>query len=187
MLNLDVNNFLLHADKINFLNVVDIEQQAANILRVLAQFLIAEAVAGERVNRTEDLIISVVVVGAKDAVGQVGDVLAVVANVAPQRPNRRSINRIFQLDVNNRCARTRLTAHVVKSGDVLQLLFNLVSNLRLHFFGGGTGPVSGNKHIAHDELRILHAPKFKVRQNSSDERHDDKIPHQRTIVQRQFG
>ena len=188
LLNFDVNDFALHADEFNFFYVVDTQQQAANFFSVFAQLLVSEAVARERVNRAENFVVSVVEERPHNSFGQIiFYVVAKISHVAPRRTNLFGQRVFVELNVNHRFAGASFTAQVVEVRDVLQFFFELVGNLLLHFVGGRARPISRDNHLAHDKFRVFHAAEVEVRKNSSDERHDDKIPNERAIVQRQFG
>ena len=184
---LDVDLLLLLADELDLLDARDVEQQAPRLLGLLAHLLVGVTIARHGVERAVDVVKAVVVVRAVDALWQLRlDVLAEVAHIFPGVAHLRLLDLVGELDVDDGLPVARLTLDVVEAARVLQLLLELVRDLLLHLLCRRTRPGSRDDHLAYRELRVLHAAELVVGEDAADGRHDDEVPDEDLVLQRDF-
>ena len=187
-LGLDVDFFLLHALELDFLDVWHLHEQAARIFGRAAHFFITVAVTRHGVDRAIDVVKAIVVVRPIDAVRQLALlVLAEIAHVAPRLADLRLVHVIGEVDVDDGLARARLAVDVIEPRRVLELLFELIRDLVLHFVSRRAGPGRRNDHLADRELRVFHAAELVVAENATDGRDDDEVPDERLGLEGDFG
>jgi hypothetical protein len=76
--------------------------------------------------------------------------------------------------------------HAVEVGQVLQLLFDLVGDLRLHFRSCGAGPGDVDDHRLDGEGRILGAPEVEVGEEPGRTEQQDHEQHEWLMRDRPF-
>ena len=186
-LQLDIHDVGLFTDELDLLHARDVKEVTARLLRILAQLLIAVAIAGHSIDRAIDIIEAVIVIRTIDALRQIFlDCLAKIMDVAPDGADLILGHLRLQGYIDDRLARPRLTVDMVKARHILELLLKLIRYLFLHLLGRRARPSRRDDHLPDGELRVLHAAQLKIRCHAADGRHDDEVPDQRPMLQRYF-
>ena len=132
LLDLDVDLLRLHAEQLDLLHALDIEDHAADFLGPLTHFLIAVTIACNGINRAVNIVEAIVVEGPHCTIRQVlFDIFAEVTHIAPGRTNLRLRQILPQIDVDDRLSRPRLARHVIEARRILDFLLQLVRDLLL--------------------------------------------------------
>ena len=150
----------LHANQLYLFYVLNTIKVELDFFGIFAHILVAEAVAGKRINIAVYIIKAVIIIGAEYAAGEV--LLAVVDNVTQLQPalaDSVAGNLVLERHGDNADAGTGIAGDFIYLRQVLNLLFQLVGEVHLYLLGAGTGPGSRNNHLLHGEVGVLAAAK----------------------------
>ena len=120
----------------DFADIRDGQYLGADVLDLVAQLALAQAVAGEGVDIAEDIAEAIVEARPDHALRKVA--LDVRNHVADPNPGRRDIGRlcgVSQIDEHRRLARDRHALGVVERFQLLELLLDPVGDLARHLLG----------------------------------------------------
>ena len=123
----------------------------------------AQAVGAEHVERGIDVAVFVVEVGPGDARRQlVPDVADLLADLVPELLHLGGRGLVDEIDPNEGHARLRVALDAVEIWQLLQLLLDLVGDLRLHLGRGRARPGDVHHHGLDREGRVLGAAEIEV-------------------------
>src|SRR6185437_1954482 len=130
---LDENLLWALTDDIHLVDVGNAQQGLADVLCPRLELGEAQAVRRQHVDDGIDVSVLVVEIGADDAGRQIAsDVANLLAHLVPEVLDLGGWSCVPEKHLDEGDARLRIALHPVEIGQVLQLLFNLVGDLRLH-------------------------------------------------------
>ena len=183
----DVDLFRLFADEFDFADIVDGHHHAAYLFRFLTQFFIRIAIAGDSIDRTVDVVETVVVIRPIDAFGQIFlHIFRQIADFMPGAADAVARRLVVEVDVDDRLAGPGITLDVIQVRRILQFLFDFIRHLFLHLFRRGTGPGDGDDHSPNRIRRVFHAAQFHVGKDTGNGDEDDEVPDEDAVVNRDF-
>ena len=113
---LDEDLLVLGADELDLRHVRNLQQARADVLDIVAQLAVGEAVGGEAVDQAEGVAEIVVEAGSDHAGGQrAADVADVLAHLIPDVRHFGGPRRAFQIDEDRRQARGGVAAQEVEA------------------------------------------------------------------------
>ncbi len=138
---LDEDALVLRAQDLDLGDVGDMQEFGADLLDIVAQFAMREAVRGEAVDDAERVAEIVVESGADDAGRKrVPDVADALADMIPDVRHLLRCGRAFQIDEDGGDAGAREAAQEVEMRRFLQLALEPLGDLLERLFDGGAGP-----------------------------------------------
>src|SRR5262245_36529100 len=175
------------ADDVDLVDVGYAEQALADVLGARLEVGEAHAVGAEHIESGIDVAVLVVEVGAGDARRQlVPDVADLLAHLVPELLHSRGRGLVRQVDADEGHARLRIALDAVEIGKLLQLLLDLVGDLRLHLGRGRAGPGHVHDHGLDREGRVLGAAEIEIRIDAGRAEDNDHEQDQRPMRDRPF-
>jgi hypothetical protein len=160
---LDENPLWALTDDIHLVDVGNAQQGLADVLCPRLELGEAQAVRRQHVDDGIDVSVLVVEIGADDAGRQIAsDVANLLAHLVPEVLDLGGWSCVPEKHLDEGDARLRIALHPVEIGQVLQLLFDLVGDLRLHLRGRRAGPGDVHDHRLDGEGRILGTAEVEV-------------------------
>ena len=184
---LQIEALVLRADDIDLVDVLHQQQARAHALHVVAQFAMREAVGDDAVDDRVGVAELVIEGGADDPLRQrPADVVDLLADLVPDARN--VLRRDAALEGHSdRCApRNRIAGDVVHIRRFLDLLFDLLGDLKKGVGNRCARPLRLNDHVLHGEGRIFGAAETAVRPRARRKQHDHDERDERTMVDRPF-
>ena len=182
---LDENLLRTLADDIHLVDVGNAQQGLADVLCPRLEIGEAQAVRRQHIDDGIDVTVFVVEIGADDAGGQIApDVAHLFAHLVPKVLHLGGRSFIREKDLDEGNARLRIALHAVEIRQVLQLLFDLVGDLRLHFRSRGTWPGDVHDHRLDGEGGVLGTAEVEVgvgpgRAEQQDHEQDERLMRDR--------
>ena len=147
----------------------------------------ALAVRGDHVERRIDVAELVVEIRADDVRRQIAaDVADLLAHLVPQLlhpPRRRGVG---ERDLDEGVAGLRIAGDAIEERQLLQLLLDLVDDLRLQLGGGRARPADVDVHDLDGEGRVFRATELGIRIDPGGADQQDHEQHQRLMRDRPF-
>ena len=152
----DENPLVLRAQDLDLRDVADLQQLRADVLDIVAQLAMREAVGGEAVDDAEGIAELVVEARSDDAGRQgVADVADALADVIPDVRHFPGGGAALQIDEDRRDAGAREAAQVVELRRFLQLALEPLGHLLERVLDGRARPGGLHHHRLDDEGGIL--------------------------------
>ena len=173
------------ADDIDLVDVGNAQQGLADVLGARLELGEAQAVRRQHVDDGIDVAVFVVEIGADDAGRQIApDVADLLAHLVPKVLDLGGRSSVREKDLDEGNARLRIALHAVEVWQVLQLLLDLVGDLRLHFRSRRAGPGDVHDHRLDREGRILGTAEVEVgvgpgRAEQQDHEQDERLMRDR--------
>ena len=185
---LDEDLLVLGADELDLRHVRNLQQARADVLDIIAQLAVGEAVGGEAVNQAEGVAEVVVEAGSDHAGRQrAADIADVLAHLVPDVRHLRGAGRAFQIDEDRREARGGVAAQEVEAPGLLQLALDPFGDLLQRVVHGRAGPGGLDDHGAEGEGRILRPAKVEKRGDAGERRRDHQEDDERAMLERPIG
>ena len=178
----------MHAEQFNFSHAFHVQNNLSNFFCLLSHFFIRKSVRSQSVNRTENVVKSVVVKWPDNSCGEIFfNVFAHISDFLISRANIFFRNIFVQFNINYCKICSRVAFYIFQTGRILQFFFNFIRNLQRNLFGVRSGPRNSYNHLPNCKRRIFHSAEIKICKNSANRRHKNKIPNKTLIFQRHFS
>ena len=167
----------LHAHQLNLFDIRHAEEVELNFFGVFTHILIGEAVTGNCVDITVNIIKTVVIKRTYGARRQV--LFAVVDDIAQLQPAltyRVAGNLILERYGNNADTGARIAGDFLNLRQALNLLFQCIGQMHLDILGTGTGPGCGYYHLLDGKAGVLAASeRFKGKHTHNQHKHSKEV------------
>jgi len=184
----DEDLFRLVADEVHLVDVRHPQQALANVFGARLEVGKAEAIRREHVDHRIDVAILVVEVRADDAGRQIApDIADLLAHLVPQVLDLGRRRAVDEDDLNERHARLGVGFDTIEPRQFLELLLDLVGDLRLHFGCRRARPGDVHDHVLDGEGGILAAAEIEVGVSAGRAEDQDHEQHQRAVRDRPLG
>ena len=138
---LQIDFLVLSAEKVDLRNVGNAEQLGSHALGIIAQLAVGEAIRSQREDQGIGIAELVVEEGTLHALWQgVFDVADLLSHLVPEIGHVRRTGGVLQINEHYGLAGLGVAPHVIKVGQLFELLLNAVGNLPHRLQGGGPGP-----------------------------------------------
>ena len=185
---LDIDLLVLRAEEFDLRHVRNLQEARADVLDVVAQFAVGEAVGGEAVDQSERVAEVVVEAGSDHACRQrAADVADVLAHLIPDVRHFRGFRRAFQIDEDRRPAGDGVAAQEIEPLGLLQFALEPFGDLLQRVVHRRAGPSGLDDHGAKGEGRILGAAKAEKRGDAGERHRDHDEDDEGAMLQRPIG
>ena len=176
------------ADDVDLVDVGHAQQALADVFGARLQLGQRQAVGGQHVERRIDVAVFVVEVRADDPGRQAAaDVADLLAHLVPEVLHLGGRRAVAQDHADERHAGLRIALDAVEERQLLQLLLDLVGDLRLHLGRGRARPGDVHHHHLDGEGGVLGAAEIEVGVHARRAEQDDHEQHQRAVRDGPFG
>ena len=184
----EIDHLVLRAEDVDLADVRHGQHLGADVLDVIAQLPLAQAVAGEGVDVAEHVAEAVVEERPDHPLRELAlDVGDHVADADPGRLHVGGLGGVTQMDEDGRLARDGDAAGVVERFQLFELLLDPVGDLPGHLRGRGARPLRLDDHGLDGEVRVFLPAQLKVRKQARRHEGDHEIPDERTMPERPVG
>jgi hypothetical protein len=184
----DKHPLILGTEHLGLRDVGDEQQPRTDIVDMVAQFALGEAIRGEAVDNAEGIAELVVEAWANDSGRQrVPHIAHALADVVPDVRDLVGRRLALQVDENRRQAGAGVAAQEVEVRGFLERAFDALGDLEQRVVDRGAWPRGLHDPRVDDEGQILVAAKASVRGQPRHARRDHQIDNKRTMAQRPFG
>ncbi len=176
------------ADDVDLVDVGHPQQALADVLGLGFQLGERETVGAQHIERRVDVAVFVVEVRAGDAGRQVApDVAHLLANLVPQLLDLGGRGLVGEKDPDEGDARLGIAFDPVEKRQLLELLLDLVGDLRLHLGRGRARPGDVHDHRLDREGRVFGAAQVEVGIEARCTDDEDHEQDKRLVRDRPFG
>ena len=184
---LEIEALVLRADDIDLVDIRHQQQAGAHALHVVAQLAMREAVGHDAIDDRVGVAELVVEGRADDPLRQrPADVVDLLADLVPDIRNILWRNAPLQSHSDRCASRHRIAGDVVHIRRFLDLLFDLLGDLKKGVGDRRARPLRLNDHVLDGEGRIFGAAETAVRPRARRKQHDHDERDERTMVDRPF-
>ena len=182
---LDEDHLVLGADDVDLGDVRHVEELGADLLHVVAQLAVGEAVGGEAVDDAEHVAETVVEERSDDARGQgVPDIVDVVAHALPGHRHLRCRDAAQKVDEDRGAPGLGVAAEHVQAQHLLQLALQPLRHLEHRLVQRRPRPAGRHHHRPDGEGRVLVAAQLDEGQDAGHHGQEHQVGDDRTVAQR---
>ena len=184
----DENLLVLGPEEFDLGYVGNLQQTRANILDVIAQFAMGEAVCGEAVDQAIGVAEVIVEPGPNNSGRErMANVANVLAHLIPDIRHFGGLRRAFQIDENGGEPGLRVAAQKVEALGFLQLALDTFGDLLQCFVHRRAGPGGLDDHRSERERGVLAAPQPEIGSEAGDRDRNHREDDERPVFQRPIG
>ncbi|OIQ80995.1 hypothetical protein GALL_372370 [mine drainage metagenome] len=181
----NIDFFRLFADEIHFGYTIDTQQLQPDLVHVLTQLCIAEAVGSERIDRAEGVAEFVVGVRPLHTIGQLlPHIVQFLADLVERFRVAAPGRVVAQIDEQRGFAGLGVAFDEIDVRRFLQFLFQAGGDLLLHLTCRGSWPVGLHQHYAPGEVGVFGLAQPGVGISSGDQQGKHEVAHQMVVHQR---
>ena len=183
---LDVNALRLFSEDVDLLHPRQLQKVLTHALGQLHQLAVWQLPGLQRVEREVNVVIFIVEERAGDAIGQLAGLIAqLLARLVKQFGHQRRRGGIEKLHLHRHETRLRGGLHPVVVVQLLQPLFQPVSDLLLHFPGRRTRPDGGDGHHLDGKRRVFSPAQLAEGKGPGQQHGDDQKQRDGGVADRQ--
>ena len=182
---LDEDHLVLGAQDVDLGHVGDVQELGANLLDIIAQLAVGEAVGGEAVDDPEHVAEAVVEERPDRPGGQrVPDVVDVVAHPLPSDRHLGRRHAAEEVDEDRGAPGQSVAAQHVQPRDLLQLALEPLGHLQGGLVQRRPRPAGRHHHGADGEGGVLVAAELDEREHAGDHGEEHQVGHDGAVAQR---
>ena len=185
---LDIDALVLRAEKLDLRHVSNLQQARADVLDIIAQLALGEAVGGEAVDEAERVAEIVVEARPDHARRQRrADIADVLAHLVPDVRHFGRVRRTFQVDEDRGAAGNGVAAKEIEPLGLLQFALEPLGHLLERVVHARAGPPGLDDHGAEGEGRTLGAAKAEKGADAGERHRDHDGDDEGAMLQRPIG
>ena len=179
---------VLRPDDVDLRDVGDVQELRADVLHVVPQLAVGEAIRGEAVDEAEGVAELVVESRSDDAGGkEAANVSDLFPDLVPDVGDFFRSHRSLDVDEDRRLARRRVAAQIVEVGRLLELALDSLGQLGERVVHRGAGPSRLHDHGLDAECRVLAAPELEVGRKTRARHHEHQEHDEGAMPDRPIG
>jgi hypothetical protein len=180
---IEVDDFILRTDHLHLAQVRHGADIGADLLHVVTQLPLGQAVGGEGIDGAEHVAELIIEGRSLQPLGEfAADVIDFLAHLVPDLRDGLGTGGVAQIDEHCRFARTRVALGVIQGVELFELLLDSISDLLEGFLLGRAGPTGLDDHGLDGEGGILLAPQVEIGKHAHQQPDKHQVPHERLVL-----
>ena len=176
---------LLISDKVDLLDIVDLQEPLASLLAHPLELGQRIIVSCKRVNGAVDIPILVVDARSDQARWQLpSNVVEFLADLIPSIRNILASNRVLDLNKRHHPVCDAVGQKKVELGRLPEFVLDATSDVALHLFGGGSWPNRSDNHRLDRKGGVFGSPHLPIGRQTRDAACDHQKPNKRWVRDR---